>query len=92
MQRACLQSSKITGQQINCENDVVGLIGPPTEAKVKINNKIVNSLLDSGSQVSAVSKSYYSKHLSSIALQSVDMPLKMETAGGGTVDYYGQIT
>ena len=44
--------NKITSQQVNCENDVVGLIGPPTEAKVKVNNKVVNNLLHSGSQVS----------------------------------------
>ena len=59
MQRACLQSNKITSQQVNCENDVVGLICPPTKAEVNINKKIGNSSLDSGSQVSAVSKSYY---------------------------------
>ena len=35
---------------------------------------------------------YYNEHLSDIPLQPVDMPLKMEAAGGGTVGYYGQIT
>ena len=58
MQTTCLQSNKMTSQQVNCENGVVGLIGPPMEAEVKVNNKIVNSLLDSGSQVSAISESY----------------------------------
>ena len=42
MQRACLQSNKNTSQQ------VVGLIGPPMEAELKVNNKIVNNLLDLG--------------------------------------------
>ena len=59
---------------------------------MKINNKIVNSLLDPRSQVSTVSTSYYDKQLSDISLQPLDMPLKMEAAVGGTVDYYGQIT
>ena len=52
----------------------------------------MNSLLDSGSQVSTLSKLYYDKHLSNIQLQPVAMSLKIKAAGGGTVDYYGQIT
>ena len=59
---------------------------------MNVNNKIVNSLLDSRSQVSTVSKSCYNKHLSDIPLQSVDMPLKLEITGGSMVHYYGQIT
>ena len=87
MQRACLKSNKVTSQQVNCKNGVVGLIGQPMEAKVKVNNKKVNNLLHLGKQVSATSKLYYNKHLSGKPLQPVDMPLKMEAADGGMVDY-----
>ena len=52
----------------------------------------MNSLLYLGSQVCTVSKSYYGKHLSDVPLKPKDMTLKMRAAGGGTVNYYGQIT
>ena len=41
--KGMFKSNKMTSQQVNCENDVVRLTGPPTEAEVKVNNKIVNS-------------------------------------------------
>ena len=61
----------------------------PTKVKVKVNNKTMNSLLDSGSQVSTGNKSYCNKHPSDIPLQPVDMPLEKEAAVGGTVYHYG---
>ena len=39
IQRACLQSNKVTSQQVSCENNVACLNSAPIEAEVKNNKK-----------------------------------------------------
>lgn len=48
-----------------------GLIGPPSLAEVKINGKICNALMDSGSQITIIFDSFYSEHLSHVPLHPV---------------------
>ena len=51
--------------------------------EIILNGRKVNSLLDSGSQVTSVSESYYREHLSQYPLQPVDVPgLLLQPAGG----------
>jgi predicted aspartyl protease len=42
-----------------------GLYGTPTETNILLNGKEIPALLDTGSTVSTISESYYSKHLAS---------------------------
>ena len=72
--------------------EVIDLLGPTNETEIILNGKKVNSLLDSGSQVTSVSESYYREHLSQYPLQPVDVPgLHLQPAGGGFMPYLGMI-
>ena len=72
--------------------EVIDLVGPTNEIEIILNGKKVNSLLDSGSQVTSVSESYYREHLSQYPLQPVDVPgLRLQPAGGGFMPYLGMI-
>lgn len=48
-----------------------GLVGPPSTAGVKVDGVPCTALLDSGSQVTIIFDSWYSKHLSHVPLRSV---------------------
>ena len=99
MQHATLQAARVMSQQLkgNVEifgndNEVVDLVGPANETEILLNEKKVNSLLDSGSQVTSVSESYYREHLSQYPLQPVDVPgLLLQPARGGSMPYLGMI-
>ena len=99
MQQATLQAARVMSQQLKgnveiVENDkeVVDLVGPANETEIILDGKKVNSLLDSGSQVTLVSESYYREHLSEYPLQPVDVPgLLLQPAGGGSMPYLGMI-
>ena len=98
MQRATVQAARVMSQQLKGnvkivdDNEVVGLIGPANETEIILNGRKVNSLLDSGSQVTSVSESYYREHLSQYPLQPVDVPgLLLQPAGGGSMPYLGMI-
>lgn len=49
------------------------------------------SLIDTGSAVSTVSRKFYETHLSDIPLQSVDKLLTLECADGTVLPYHGFI-
>ena len=97
MQRVTLKAAKVMSQQLrgNVEivnNEVVDLVAPASEAEIILNGKKVNSLLDSGSQITSVSESYYREHLNLHPLQPVDVPgLLLQQAGGGSMPYLGMI-
>ena len=97
MQRVTLKAAKVMSQQLrgNVEivnNEVVDLVGPASETEIILNGKTVNSLLDSGSQITSVSESYYQKHLNQHPLQPVDVSgLLLQQAGGGSMPYLGMI-
>ncbi|CAI5676583.1 unnamed protein product [Oreochromis niloticus] len=48
-----------------------GLVGPPSKTCVKVDGVPCTALLDSGSQVTIIFDSWYSKHLSHVPLRSV---------------------
>ena len=74
---------KLRGNVEIVNDEVVDLVGPASEAEIILNGKKVNSLLDSGSQVTSVSESYYRAHLNQHPLQPVDVPgLLLQQAGG----------
>ena len=95
MQQATLQATWVMSQQLkgNVETvvhdkEVVDLVGPTNETEIILNGKKVNSLSDSGSQVTSVSESCHGEH----PLQPVDIPgLLLHPAGGGCMPYPGMI-
>ncbi len=70
---------------------IPGIIGPRCTAEIVIEGNPCISLLDSGSQVTTVSKSFYDTYLSSHPILSLDNLIEVEGAGGQTVPYLGYI-
>lgn len=67
-----------------------GLVGNKCTANIKVSGVECNCLLDTGSQVTTVSTSFYNNHLSEHPIQPVD-GLDVEGASGATVPYLGYI-
>ena len=83
-------SQQLIGKIESVNDKIIDLIGPANEMEVIINERKVNALLDTGSQITSISESYYKNHLSNYPLVSVDIPnLKVEQAGGSFIPYLG---
>lgn len=67
-----------------------GLIGKKCTANVNIAGVSCNSLLDSGSQVTTISHSFYQRHLSDLPIQPIS-DLDVEGANGQVVPYLGYV-
>ena len=68
------------------------IIGPSNETNVIISNQPCTALLDTGSSVSTIGKSFYDKHLSSNhPMHTLDNLLQVESAGGHILPYLGFI-
>ena len=65
------------------------LIGNPAEIICKIDDIEVKSLIDTGSQITSVSRSFYDSHFSDIDLRDIKNILKVESAGGNDLPYDG---
>ena len=75
--------------QINTESDETPLVGPRNEGVVDVNGKECRALIDSGSQITSVTHSYWRGHpvLHKQKLRSSKIPI--EGAAGQTVPYHG---
>lgn len=69
----------------------IGLIGPRCTSTVIIEGVQCDSLLDSGSQVTTVSKSFHERYLSHQPIFPIQDLLDIEGAGGQEVPYSGYI-
>ncbi|KAL0150798.1 hypothetical protein M9458_053880, partial [Cirrhinus mrigala] len=67
------------------------LVGPRCTAMLIIDGIPCECLLDSGSQVTTVSESFYNHYLQSHSLLSLDDLLEIEGAGGQAVPYLGYL-
>ena len=65
------------------------LVGPCCEAKVKVNGTGATALVDSGSQVTIISETFYKKYLTSVPLEQPSIDLVINGAGGHKVPYLG---
>lgn len=68
-----------------------GLIGAKYTAHVLIDGQACNCLLDTGSQVTTVSQSFYENNLSNLDIHPLNELLEVEAANGQTVPYSGFI-
>ena len=67
-----------------------GLVGPACEADALINGIHCKSLLDSGSQVTTLCRSFYESHLKHMNIRQLEEgAFKVEGAGGQSVPYDG---
>lgn len=68
------------------------MFGKLTEAKIIIHGRKVTALLDTGSTVSTISKSFYGRELSQfIEMKSLDRIVEIECAEGAQLPYEGYI-
>lgn len=68
-----------------------GLVGARCVAEVSIAGKKCHCLLDTGSQVTTVPKSFYEQHLSEHPINPLDDILEVEGANGFSVPYEGYV-
>ena len=73
-------------------NVMEALVGPSCESEIQIENTTARCLIDSGSQVSIVSETFFQKHLSHLGLHELEEPLRVTGAGGQTVPYIGYVS
>ena len=91
---AKLYTAPAIGESIDAETESMqlsGLVGPACETKAFINEVPCTCLLDSGSQVTTISKSFYLENLASCTpLETISQSdLKVEGAGGQSILYHG---
>jgi transposase InsO family protein len=72
-------------------NDYRKLVGDANEADIKMDGKWCRTLLDTGSTVSTVCKSYFDEHLYSHRINPVQDLLELEGAGGHSLPYFGYV-
>lgn len=67
------------------------LVGPANESSAIINGKYSKCLLDTGSQVTTLTLSFYEENLNEIPLRPLEELLYLEGAGNQDVPYFGYI-
>lgn len=66
-------------------------MGTRCTARIQIEGKEVNCLLDTGLQVTTIPKSYYERYLSRHPMKSLENLLELEGANGQVVPYLGYV-
>ena len=67
------------------------LVGVANETVAIVNNCRCKCLLDTGSQITTLSKSFYESHFPNVPLRSIDDFLRIEGANGQPVPYLGYV-
>lgn len=67
------------------------IVGSSNEVSVLVNNIETKSLLDTGSCVSTISKTFYEQNFNHLELLPLDNFIKLECADGQTMPYFGYI-
>ena len=65
------------------------LIGEANEMEIRLMNKTVLALLDTGSAVSTISEEYLQKYFPDVELQHIDSFFDIQCANGGLLPYSG---
>ena len=68
---------------------VPDMVGGTPEIEAQINSRPCKALLDTGSQITTISVSFYNSHLSDIAIQNCSDLLRIEGVGGDVLPYHG---
>ena len=67
------------------------MVGGTPEIEAKLDNVPCKSLIDTGSQISTVSISFYNNNLAKIPIQNCQNLLRVEGVGGDILPYHGYI-
>lgn len=74
-----------------CYQLPTGLVGTRCTTKIQIEGREVNCLLDTGSQVTTIPKSYYDQYLQQHPIKSLQHLLEVEGANGQAIPYLGYV-
>ena len=72
----------LAGLHSDSDSVIEALVGPSGQSEIRIGNSTTRCLIDSGSQVSICSESFFRKHLCHLELEELDKPLTATGAGG----------
>ena len=90
--RKCVSLSNSTVlAELDAPVHIECIVGPAVEVQVSINQNDTSALLDTGSQVTIISESFYQSKLSALPLRPLDGTLNVIGAGGQSVPYLGAI-
>lgn len=78
-------------QNVPCHEIPAGLVGTRCTARIQIEGKEVNCLLDTGSQVTTIPRSYYERYITRLPIKSLEHLLEVEGANGQAVPYLGYV-
>ena len=67
------------------------MVGSANEATAIVGGRRCKCLIDTGAQITSISKTFYDSHLSEYELYDIGELLKIECANGQTVPYLGYI-
>ena len=91
-QQPVLLTSQVVLAELDASVSIEALVGPSCEVPVTVCGVTTTALLDSGSQVTVISESFYKQYLGNIELQELDFDLSVTGAGGQNVPYLGAIS
>ena len=81
--------STVPGPQYHNPDPLVRLIGTPNESKVKIEGVPITAIIDSGANLSAITKSF--AQVLQLDVKGLKTILDIEPTGGGRVPYHGYV-
>ncbi|XP_025079813.1 uncharacterized protein LOC112555597 [Pomacea canaliculata] len=73
------------------QTNLEALVGPSCESPIRIDGVTSRCLIDSGSQVSIVSESFFRRNMRHRQLENLDSTLQVIGAGGHSVPYIGVV-
>ena len=79
----------VPGPQYHNPDPLVRLIGTPNESKVEVEGVPITALIDSGANLSAITKSFAEEL--QLEIKELKTILDIEPTGGGRVPYHGYI-
>ena len=83
------EHQKTTPQYSKCRTK--SLIGTANECVAAVNGRACLALLDTGSQITSISESFYKKHLSDSVIHPVESLLRVVGAAGQDVPFLGYV-
>ena len=81
--------STVPGPQYHNPDPLVRLIGTPNESRVEVEGVPITALIDSGANLSAITKSFAEEL--QLEIKELKTILDIEPTGGGRVPYHGYV-
>jgi hypothetical protein len=74
-----------------CDDSLSRLVGPAAEVQISVEGTRCSALVDTGSQITTISETFYKENLSEKPLKSFDFLLEVKSAGDIALPYLGYV-